>query len=124
MHVELSLNDRNLDLIEEGLDVAVRIGSLADSTLVVRQVGSVRRVVVASPAYLERRGVPLTPRDLADSRYDIRHGALGREGVAFWRIAAGGRRAALAAAVWSMTWRLKFRRRWPAEALRARCLIR
>jgi DNA-binding transcriptional LysR family regulator len=42
-------------LSEEGLDIAVRIGSLADSSLVARQVGSVRRVVVASPAYLARR---------------------------------------------------------------------
>jgi DNA-binding transcriptional LysR family regulator len=63
--VELSLNDRNVDLIEEGLDVAVRIGPLADSSLVARQVGSVRRVVVASPAYLVRRGAPRTPSDLA-----------------------------------------------------------
>lgn len=65
VRVELSLHDRNLDLIEEGLDVAVRIGALADSSLVARQVGSVRRVVVASPAYLERRGVPRMPSDLA-----------------------------------------------------------
>jgi len=65
MCVELSLNDRNLDLIEEGLDLAVRIGPLADSSLIARQVGSVRRVVVASPAYLARRGVPRTPADLA-----------------------------------------------------------
>ena len=65
VQVELSLNDRNLDLIEEGLDLAVRIGPLADSSLVARQVGSVRRVVVASPAYLARRGVPRTPADLA-----------------------------------------------------------
>jgi DNA-binding transcriptional LysR family regulator len=65
VQVELSLNDRNVDLIEEGLDLAVRIGPLADSSLVVRQVGSVRRVVVASPAYLARRGVPRTPSDLA-----------------------------------------------------------
>ncbi len=63
--VELTLNDRNLDLIEERLDVAVRIGALADSTLVARQVGNVRRVVVASPEYLARRGVPRTPSDLA-----------------------------------------------------------
>lgn len=65
VRVELTLNDRNLDLIEEGLDLAVRIGALADSSLVARQVGSVRRVVVASPAYLARRGMPLTPPDLA-----------------------------------------------------------
>ena len=65
VRVELSLNDRNVDLIEEGLDLAVRIGPLADSSLVSRQVGSVRRVVVASPAYLARRGVPQIPADLA-----------------------------------------------------------
>jgi|SRR5450432_2975275 DNA-binding transcriptional LysR family regulator len=65
VRVELSLSDRNLDLIDEGLDLAVRIGPLADSSLVARQVGSVRRVVVASPAYLERRGVPRKPPDLA-----------------------------------------------------------
>ncbi len=65
VRVELTLNDRNLDLIEEGLDLAVRIGPLADSSLVARTVGSVRRVVVASPAYLERRGVPQAPSDLA-----------------------------------------------------------
>jgi DNA-binding transcriptional LysR family regulator len=66
VRVELSLNDRNLDLIEEGLDLAVRIGTLSDSSLVVRQVGTVRRVVVASPAYVARRGVPQTPPDLAE----------------------------------------------------------
>ena len=65
VQIELTLNDRNLDLIEEGLDLAVRIGPLADSSLVARQIGSVRRVVVASPAYLQRRGVPRTPAELA-----------------------------------------------------------
>jgi len=65
VRVELSLNDRNLDFIEEGLDLAVRIGPLVDSSLVARPVGSVRRVVVASPAYLALRGVPRTPSDLA-----------------------------------------------------------
>jgi DNA-binding transcriptional LysR family regulator len=64
VRVELTLNDYNLDLIEQGLDVAVRIGLLEDSSLVARQVGSVRRVVVASPEYLARRGIPRTPQDL------------------------------------------------------------
>jgi DNA-binding transcriptional LysR family regulator len=63
--VELVLNDRNLDLIEEGLDVALRIGPLADSSLLVRRVGEVRRVLVASPDYLARRGVPRKPAALA-----------------------------------------------------------
>lgn len=63
--VDLVLADRNLDLVEEGLDAAVRIGSLADSSLVARRVGEVRRVLVASPAYLAGRGTPCTPGDLA-----------------------------------------------------------
>lgn len=63
---ELVLNDRNLDLVDEGLDVAVRIGALADSGLVARKVGEVRRQVVAAPDYLARRGTPERPADLAD----------------------------------------------------------
>ena len=62
--VELVLNDRNLDLIEEGIDVAVRIGPLADKTLVVRRVGEVHRIVVASPFYLASHGIPERPADL------------------------------------------------------------
>ena len=52
---ELALADRNVDLLEEAIDVALRIGVLADSTLVARRVGQVRRVVAASPAYLVER---------------------------------------------------------------------
>ncbi len=65
MRVELVLNDRNLDLIEEGLDVALRIGPLPDASLVARRVGEVRRLLVASPAYLARRGAPRSLSDLA-----------------------------------------------------------
>ena len=65
VEVELLLGDRNIDLIEEGIDVALRIGSLADSTLAARPVGHVRRLWVASPAYLKRHGTPRTPADLA-----------------------------------------------------------
>jgi DNA-binding transcriptional LysR family regulator len=65
MQVELILNDRNLDLIEEGIDVAVRIGPLANSSLIAKRVGEVRRVLVASPAYLAKRGTPKKPADLA-----------------------------------------------------------
>jgi DNA-binding transcriptional LysR family regulator len=65
VEIELLLNDRNVDLIEEGIDVAVRIGALADSSLVARPVGHVRRQWVASPAYLARHGTPKNPADLA-----------------------------------------------------------
>jgi DNA-binding transcriptional LysR family regulator len=65
VRVELVLDDRGLDLIEQGLDVGVRIGRLGDSSLVARRVGQVRRVVVASSAYLAARGTPRTPADLA-----------------------------------------------------------
>jgi DNA-binding transcriptional LysR family regulator len=64
MQVELVLNDRNLDMIDEAIDVAVRIGDLPDSSLIARKVGEVSRVLVASPAYLAARGVPRRPKDL------------------------------------------------------------
>ncbi len=61
---ELRLTDRMVSLVEDGIDVAVRIGHLPDSSLVARQVGSMPRVVVASPDYLARRGQPKTPDDI------------------------------------------------------------
>ena len=63
--VTLDLTDRLVDLLNEGIDCAVRIGELADSSLVSSKLGEMRRVVVASPQYLERHGVPQTPLDLA-----------------------------------------------------------
>jgi DNA-binding transcriptional LysR family regulator len=57
--------DRTVDLVEEGQDVAVRIGELPDSSLIATRVGAIRRIVCASPAYLATRGVPRAPADLA-----------------------------------------------------------
>jgi DNA-binding transcriptional LysR family regulator len=62
--VRLLLVDRVVDLIDEGFDVAVRIAHLPDSSLAAVRVGAVRRVVCASPAYLERHGVPRHPADI------------------------------------------------------------
>ena len=66
VNAELLLLDRPVGIIEEGLDVGVRIGALVDSSLVAIPVGSLRRVVCASPRYLSEHGVPHKPEDLRD----------------------------------------------------------
>lgn len=58
------LLDRVVSLVEEGIDVAVRIGHLPDSTLIAKPIGAVHRILVASPEYLGSRGVPASPTDL------------------------------------------------------------
>ncbi|MFZ2160529.1 MAG: LysR family transcriptional regulator [Bradyrhizobium sp.] len=62
---ELRLSDRIVNLVEDGVDLAVRIGHLADSSLVARHVGEMRRIVVASSGYLRARGEPMTPAAIA-----------------------------------------------------------
>jgi DNA-binding transcriptional LysR family regulator len=63
--VELNLDDRYVDLVEQRFDLAIRVGHLADSSLIARKLGSVGSVLCASPAYLEAKGIPQTPRDLS-----------------------------------------------------------
>ncbi|MCD9121632.1 MULTISPECIES: LysR family transcriptional regulator [Cupriavidus] len=65
VHCSLNFADRVVDLLEEGVDVGVRIGPLRDSTLIAQPVGRIRRVVVATPAFLRKHGVPRHPEDLA-----------------------------------------------------------
>jgi DNA-binding transcriptional LysR family regulator len=66
--VDLTLNDGLVDLIHDGYDLAIRIGRLADSTLIARRMVPARLVVCGSPSYLEKHGVPREPEDL--SRYN------------------------------------------------------
>lgn len=70
IEIDVDLNDRYVDLLEDGYDLAVRIGRLRDSSLVARKLAPCRRALVAAPAYLERAGTPQTPDDL------LRHNCL------------------------------------------------
>ncbi len=93
INVALLLLDRLVDLVDEGFDLAVRIGQLPDSALIARPVGQVRRLLVASPDYLARRGVPESPEALRLHTI-IAHNTLmpNRE----WRYVRAGKPARLA----------------------------
>ncbi len=68
LNIQLVLDDRFVDLLSEGFDVGIRIGALADSSLIVRRLCPSRRVLCAAPAYLAQAGAPQHPRDLAQHR--------------------------------------------------------
>ncbi len=65
IEIDMDLNDRTVDLIDEGYDLAVRIGRLRDSSLIARRLAPARIALCASPAYLQKHGVPEAPDDLA-----------------------------------------------------------
>lgn len=89
VELQLLLLDRVVNLVEEGIDLAVRIAPLPDSTLVARHVADIRQVIAASPALIAAEGRPDTPQDLA-GRSCIRFGGLGDPGV--WEFTNAGRR--------------------------------
>jgi DNA-binding transcriptional LysR family regulator len=64
VRLELSANARVVDLVEEGFDVGIRAGAVEDASLIARPLGTIERVLAATPAYLKRRGRPRTPADL------------------------------------------------------------
>lgn len=68
LKIELTLGDRFVDLVEEGLDLALRIGDLPDSSLIARLLAPIRIVLAAAPAYLDRHGAPREPAELARHR--------------------------------------------------------
>ena len=92
---DLRLSDRMVNLVEEGIDVAVRIGHLPDSSLVARAVGDMRRMVVASPDYLAAHGEPHHPSEIAAHR-TVHFGAL--SAAPDWRFVEDGREVRVACA--------------------------
>jgi DNA-binding transcriptional LysR family regulator len=69
LSIRLSLSDRNVHIVDEGIDVAIRIGVLADSSLIAVKLGTICRMCVASPSYLRDRSIPAVPADL--NHHDI-----------------------------------------------------
>jgi DNA-binding transcriptional LysR family regulator len=85
--VRLTLSNRQVNLTEEDIDAALRVGDLPDSALIATRVGTIRRVFAASPEYLKTRGVPQNPADL------VGHDCIGVQGFTgsgFWSVADGG----------------------------------
>jgi DNA-binding transcriptional LysR family regulator len=87
--VEMSLTDRRIDLISEGLDFAVRVGELRDSAMIARQVGTYRLALVAAPSHIERHGMPASPAELASAHCLINLNMSPRNR---WPFIRGGRR--------------------------------
>ncbi len=92
LRIDLSVNDQRQDLVVDGVDVALRLGSLPDSSAVARKIGEAPRVLAASPAYLERRGRPRNPEDLASHAVIIGPGASAPNAWTFMR---NGRRTSV-----------------------------
>lgn len=87
LRVELVCTDRNLALVEEGFDMAIRAGTLEDSSLIARKLGHAEQVVVASPAYVQRHGDPEHPRALR-RHHGLLFGSGGKGGPA-WTLLRG-----------------------------------
>jgi DNA-binding transcriptional LysR family regulator len=87
LRIELLLNDRFIDPVEEGVDVTVRIGALPDSSLIARRLAPARRVLAASPAYLKTHGTPRTPEELTQHRA-LTFGNM--QAVQRWELSRGG----------------------------------
>ena len=103
----LILLDRVVNLLEEGIDIGVRVGELQDSNLIAQKIGAVRRVLVASPSYLEQHGKPGHPKDLLKAnciRFSTTNGP-------WWRFQENGKQFTLA-----VTGNLEFNHAGPALA--------
>jgi DNA-binding transcriptional LysR family regulator len=93
MNVDVVLDDRSLNLVEEGIDVALRMGNLNDSSLTARRIGESPCVILGTPAYFERFGEPATPADLMQHQAIIYTRGEG----AHWNFTQGGTLAPIVA---------------------------
>ncbi|HFL1971287.1 TPA: LysR substrate-binding domain-containing protein [Stenotrophomonas maltophilia] len=91
VHLAIGVGDRPIDLVQEGVDCVIRTGALKDSTLVARPLGSFSWVTCASPAYLDRYGVPQTLDDLADHSA-VQHFSSGSRGSGSLHFSVDGKR--------------------------------
>ena len=83
LRLEFMLNDQRQDLVGDAVDVALRVGTLADSTAVARRIGVMQRVLAASPSYLARAGIPAVPANLPDHTLIVGPAGFSAEGWAF-----------------------------------------
>src|SRR5260370_2996399 len=83
LDVDVLLSDANKNLIEEAIDVALRLGQLADSSFTARKIGQSQRRVIGSPAYFKTMSVPQTPADLAKHRAVVYDQPAGRTALTF-----------------------------------------
>lgn len=90
LEIGISTTDRRVDLVREGFDCVMRVGTLADSDLVVRRLGELPQINVASPGYLQRHGTPRTLDDLAGHQLVHYDGKLGLQGAAWEYVDKGG----------------------------------
>jgi DNA-binding transcriptional LysR family regulator len=84
LDIELVLDDRHLDLVNEGIDVSLRMGAMPDSNMTARRIAMGRRIVVATPAYLLRHGTPTSPGGLISHQAVIYTPGGGRESWRSW----------------------------------------
>src|SRR5882757_3260125 len=86
LEIELVLDDHHLDLVNEGIDVSLRMGTMPDSNMTTRRIAEGRRIVVATPAYLQRQGTPTTPGELSSHQAIIYTRGGGDESWGSWTV--------------------------------------
>lgn len=97
LSIEMVMDDRSVDMLHDNVDLAFRLGDLADSSLTARKLASGRRFIVASPAYLDRHGTPATPADLLSHQVLVYRQQVGggewrlTRGTAVMSVDVGGR---------------------------------